>query len=435
MNNTASYGKVLNDLWRFRRLRDYSGSPFDLFDNPVTQYFKIFFDFDQETDGLLNTYRMFTAEKGSGYPYTTGEDYYNSSIDYRNTAFLYLVLNNELERADMLRRFVQLLSDINADSPWYFSSIGGIDNLLTRGIFDKESKLDEDKKITITCLPDSVDQRIGTLLDLYKSIAYSYYSKRVVLPENLRKFNMSICIFSQPIKNIHDIKYRTLMGDLPVSSEQSLIPRHANSDSRIGIPRGGQRGFTSSKIIELKGCEFVFNSNKSGYNTVDNKEGFENEYTIEISVREAFEHRFNEGMGIYIGDYILTDMLASQSDSTSKPLDVIPSDIYSQSDLSRFASRMIGNAMGSVKAPLSNAVTWLKGKAMGNLSGFNLHNAYQNLTNLSTLYRTVSDRVEDGISDRKDLESSSIGKNLSGRSERVSKLNKLTTIKSLANNI
>ena len=62
-------------------------------------------------------------------------------------------LNDEEERAEKLEQFVTLLSDINSKSPWYFSTLGGIQEALERKVVDDgKLEMNENKKLTITCL-------------------------------------------------------------------------------------------------------------------------------------------------------------------------------------------------------------------------------------------------------------------------------------------
>jgi hypothetical protein len=77
-----------------------------------------------------------------------------------------------------------------------------LDTALERKIItETDFKLEDRKSIVIKCLPDAYDNRIGTLLDLYRSICYSYTNKKEIVPANLRKFDMGIYIFNTPMYN------------------------------------------------------------------------------------------------------------------------------------------------------------------------------------------------------------------------------------------
>jgi hypothetical protein len=56
-------------------------------------------------------------------------------------------MNDEKERAEKLKKFIYLLSDINSQSPWYFQSITGLDAAIERKQFtDKDFKIEEERR-------------------------------------------------------------------------------------------------------------------------------------------------------------------------------------------------------------------------------------------------------------------------------------------------
>ena len=181
------------------------------FDSPAALYYKIVFYFSDE-HGLLGLYNVTVdntdpsvSQAANMSASFTGSSETPQTIKnnvFRNTAYNYLLLNDEMERAEYLKRFLILLSDISADSPWYFQEISGLDAALERKVFsDGEFKIeDKPKSITIKCLNDSYDNRIGTLLDLYRAACFSYQNKKEIVPANLRKFNMGILVFNAPIR-------------------------------------------------------------------------------------------------------------------------------------------------------------------------------------------------------------------------------------------
>ena len=288
-NNLLSYASYLNDVRKFTQSGTKSGGNFNIFDTPAYHFFKIFFHFhngdinnEPEDSGLLApTWQIPDILKEENA----------DLLREQNTAWAYLRNNIEIERSDKLQLFVELLSNINTESPWYFNSISGLDAALERkpatdGIF----KIDEErKKISITCLPDAYDTRIGTLLDLYKEIVWSWQLKREILPANLRKFDMSIYIFSAPISNI--IR--------PKQSISGYVDAEFNPNSSSYI--------TSYKYIEFHNCEFDYNSGVSGYTTLNNAEGISPTYTINIFFDDFYENRYNEFIMKNIGDMIAID--------------------------------------------------------------------------------------------------------------------------------
>jgi hypothetical protein len=242
-------------------------------------------------NGLLHpTWELFKAKPktqniGGGFGQQNVFSTSASELNYYdyNSAWSYLKLNDENERAEKLEKFVTLLSNINCFSPWYFTSISGIDSALERkGPDDREVKFDESKKLTITCLPDSFDNRIGTLLELYRDISWSWQNKKEIIPSNLRKFDMAIYIFESTINNWH--KDEDNIGDDDYN-----------------------KYITSYKMLEFHDCEFSYNSLKSGFGDVNNQLGFKPTYSIEISYGDCYEVSYNEHLMRKIGDIIKTD--------------------------------------------------------------------------------------------------------------------------------
>jgi len=311
--SSPTYTSLVNLLRAYRLAggaNDTISSGFNTFDTPATLCFRLFFDFN---NGLLDTgeqSKIQISENEDGEYQAMQPEF-----KYRNSAINYLKINNEWERADMLTNFVGLLSNINTYSPWYFQTIAGLDEALTRPEFTGDAfTLPEQRKISIKCLPDAYDGRIGTLLDLYKAAAYSYRLNKEILPANLRWFNMYIYIFSVDLMGIHShhsgsYKFYNNTGDGEFISDatydQSGIVRDP-SDGSLRVSNGGLY-ITSSKLIELRDCEIDMGSNKYGYGELNNSTGFQQEYTIDIKFKRLYEQRYNELLHRIIGDYVISD--------------------------------------------------------------------------------------------------------------------------------
>ena len=138
---------------------------------------------------------------------------------------------------------------------------------------------------------DAYDDRIGTLLDLYRASCFSYQNKKEIVPRNLRKFNMGILLFSAPIRG---------KGG-----------KSGDPNNRIQIPSLGYNDFyiPSTKLIEFRNCEFDYNSSKSPFGTLNTSEApFSPEYTITINFDDCYESRYNEIMQEVITDFINIDI-------------------------------------------------------------------------------------------------------------------------------
>lgn len=316
MSNLLSYDNILKDIKQFKSSGSRYGDDFNLTDTPSQKYFKILFYFGSDPEfpndntnnpnlggsGLLDpTWEYIPSLKYTSDFITEGNNAseeslkggrkrfseYNATLNHYkyNSAWSFLRLNDELERAEKLQHFITLLSDISAFSPWYFSTVTGIQEAIERK-FTEDGKLDmtERKKLTITCLPDAFDNRIGTLLDLYRDITWSWVHKKEIIPANLRKFDMAIYIFEAPEKNWH------LDGDIIDGKD----------DSKFSI------GY---KMIEFHDCEFNYNSAKTGWGELNNQTGSTPTYQIEILYNDCYEVSYNDIMMRTIGDVIISDLI------------------------------------------------------------------------------------------------------------------------------
>lgn len=289
-DNIISYAAFLKDRDNFRSAGTNHGSEMNIYDTPSHKFFKLLFyfwndDHDRDDDhpfGLLApTWHLFN-----------GSERTNRNLAYHNfdTAWTYLKNNDENERAEKLEQFVTLLSNINSESPWYFNEITGLDAAMDRKIIAGELKMEERKKISIKCLPDAYDNRIETLLGLYRDITWNWWKKCEVLPANLRKFDMGLYIWESPIYGLNSENY--------VSDMNTILDEDSETYS------------ASFKLIEFHNCEIDYDSIKSGYESINHKEGITNTFTIDIYFDDCYEHSYNSLMMRTIGDVIISDTVS-----------------------------------------------------------------------------------------------------------------------------
>ena len=356
MNNYISFANILRDRDQFRKSGTKSGSEFNLFDVPGHKYFKLFFYFNNGDVG-----GNYSAGTNNGLLAPT---WLLSGIDDTNyymfnSAWSYLKMNNEDERAEMLVDFVNLLSNISSESPWYFSEITGLDSALDRKNIGAEYfNIEQTRpKLSIKCLQDAYDDRIGTLLDLYRAIVWSWTTKRQVLPDNLKKFDMGILIFDTPNSPFHK-EDNFLIDDYEQMSDDNTSKTKYT---------------TSYKYIELHNCEIDYNSSKALYASLNNKEGVAPEYTIDIHFDDCFETRYNEFSLKKFGDIVTYDILSGQSASNYnyKSPKTDDSELYSR--INAFDKGFLGNMIGQLVSTGIGKVTSLIQKALlGNLYKFSL---------------------------------------------------------------
>lgn len=302
MSEYLSYAQFVKDRNNFRKAGTNTGSFLNVLDSPSHKYFKILFYFSgsAKTNLSVDAYGLTSgllAPTWENFAGTNNTDYYNY-----NSAWAYLKMNDENERADKLEQFVTLLSNISTYSPWYFNSISGIQEALERKpTEDGKFELGEAKKLSITCLPDAFDNRLTTLLELYRTVTWSWIHKKEILPANLRKFDMAVYIFESPVDGWH----KDAENDYDSLDGSGTIP--------------------SYKMIEFHDCEFNYNSIKSGFNELNNQEGFAPTYTIDITYKDCYDISYNSLLVNTIGDVIKTDIyqaIMDDSDDVSNTLDV-----------------------------------------------------------------------------------------------------------------
>lgn len=350
--NPVSYKTIKNTLYNWRRAGGHE-SDFNELDQPSHLFFKVVFHFWNgdaygHGDGLENGLLAPTWDWSEGTSSTGNdigenpvrqEDSNNADITKQrnqvskdvddvmktqndggdinifnqsmlhNSAYNFLIRNDELERAEKLKQFITLLSNISTYSPWYFTEVTGLDGVLERPFKTGETyKIEEKpKQFSIKCMPDAMDNRIATLLDLYRDVAFSHTWHKEILPANLRRFDMSIYIFESPITNLHFES---------VSKVQGISTPFTDSEtSGVMAPVVGSGFPVSYKRIELHDCEIDYNASKSGYTSLNNTDGFQQTFEIPITVGEAFETRYNSFMDREIGDMILIDMVCNTYDN------------------------------------------------------------------------------------------------------------------------
>ena len=293
-NDIFSFKSIRNSISQFKKVNRYDGNR--LYDEPGTFFWKPIFYFyngDSESNsiGLGNAGLLYPSWITDNNLYTLVEDDSNSDsseplcensdavndAQLVNCAYNYLLRNNELKRAALLKNFIELLSDINSKTPWYFREVTGLDEAVSKKSFFESPKIEDTRKqITITCLADSVDTRIGNMLDMYRSACYSWQTKRVIVPANLRKFDMGIYVFLRPYQEFY-------------SEKKSIL----NS---------------SHKYLEFHNCEIDIDSCKIG-DTFNNDAASQIEYKIVISYDNCYDNRYSDFHNGIIGDAIMTDMI------------------------------------------------------------------------------------------------------------------------------
>lgn len=262
------YEDFTNELDNFRKgVTSITGEP-------GWFYFKIFFHFD-DCYGLLGTVLNNTDKnKNQNTAY--------NFLRKRSKAPWYKSLNIGA-RTVMLERFVKYLSFINSTTPWFFDKVSGLDKAIL-----KPTGLTEEKTIEISCLEDAVDMRLTTLFHLYQYVCYDEIQQKEIVPENLRKFNMSIALYHVPIRLFHT---------------NNVSKKGTDKAKFINDTPNDFANKMSYKLFTFRGCEFDLESIGSIIpGSVDNSKPFNlGKSTIKIKYDRCFTHLMNEWEQFMLG--------------------------------------------------------------------------------------------------------------------------------------
>ena len=209
------------------------------------------------------------AGMASGLQNPFGQSAYNTEGPIYYSAYNYLLqregafvgTSNQVKRAQALKQFQVLLNDINSNSPWFFQSIDGLDELEKIKIsgFQPEGGNDDfnvqrtaGKVLTVNCL-ESINLRISALANLYNQAVFDADNMRWLVPRNMRKFTM--WIFVTEIRNFYKTSRLTGSSTVLASLDNlsSTLTTNRNPGSNIQVNDTGQYsvdGYNLSDPVE-----------------------------------------------------------------------------------------------------------------------------------------------------------------------------------------
>ena len=186
-------------------------------------------------------------------------------------------------RADLYKKFIKLVKDLNANFPYYIKTIEGIDKLFEVNV-KRGTRVKKDAVLTLKCY-EGLDQRISTLKTLYKKIAWDEEYQRWILPDIMRYFSMDIYI--SEFRIFHENKNKkyvnTLNGDFKKESKLSSINTIKNivkdTTSMFSMPKNLEfnkyelsnnimNKVIPTTIINCKLCEFDITNYYSHYSSL-----------------------------------------------------------------------------------------------------------------------------------------------------------------------
>ena len=274
-------------------------------------YFKIFFHF-KDPKGLFGGIMTDDIPNTSALRYLYGiRNFYGNRINGDHIKIK--------DRILALARFTYTLSYINSVSPWFFIGINNVQQLNKLNL----EEMTKERSIDLLCNSEAIDMRLNTLLDMYRYACYDEMGQKEIIPENLRKFDMSIVIMNAPIKyfqtaiitsaktsklgqvghNENTLLNRTLSGinklsGLLAGSTINTFPYKTLNGTDNGIDN-----MLSFQMYTLKNCE-IDPVSFDGYlpSSLNNTQfsRFGNN-SIKIKFDRCFKHTFNEWSRMFYG--------------------------------------------------------------------------------------------------------------------------------------
>ena len=286
-------------------------------------YFKIFFNFDTPNGLFGNIFNrdaqadvkdrivdleteLYTDESGVSRSRVTGAKKRHTSSElykYGDSAYRYLKINQNHytkdhfgDRLVALEKFARSLSFINSHAPWFFESIGGLDQASVQS-FKEPMK---NNVLELGFKEEAVDMRISTLLDLYKYACFDYINLKEVVPQNLRQFDMVVVLFHAPLRYYHTATETMRRGAFPYKGFSSF-EQGINGTSYI---KSNWDDVMSYKMFSFKGCEFMHETLSTIYPSSMTNENpvMLGKNKIKISYKRVYQHNFNEWGRFMIGD-------------------------------------------------------------------------------------------------------------------------------------
>ena len=178
---TDDASKPFDILSKFNFVKGLTG--FSKYNDPTYLGFVLLFDFHNTID----QYGKFTSPL-------------LDKSDTIGTAYNYLIRTKQPVRAAYLKAFIETLQTINTNMPWYWQAIEGGENMWKYKKMKDPYRGGEESKITISCL-ESIDLKMTMLMDLYRKAIYDQDYRRIVIPQNLLKFNVTVVI--QEVRKFH----------------------------------------------------------------------------------------------------------------------------------------------------------------------------------------------------------------------------------------
>lgn len=174
----------------------------------------------------------------------------NESFRIGDSAYNFFVTNGDDYRADQVKLFNTILYTMSNKAPWHFTKVDlalgdVIHKQLTEGKFDIEGAT---KQLTLSMSPDTEDRMHHTFFNIYKNLLWDSERDVMLLPKNLRQFNMGLILFTPPITffdglncdDIHQKIYNRLCERTYHTDEKDRLIPDAREEWVDGVDTNGK---------------------------------------------------------------------------------------------------------------------------------------------------------------------------------------------------
>jgi hypothetical protein len=300
-------------------------------DDPTYLGFSIMFD---TTSPLFN---------GAGLGSSTSTDDGAETSDYptAESAVAYLNAIGEKNRVQYLKAFITGLLEIQRARPYYFQTIQGLTEAWQKSF---EYKVDPytgttgEEGIVIGCL-EAIDLKMTALFNLYKMAVYDSMHKRIILPPNLMKFDVTIQV--QEIR-----KFKTVRNWLQAANNQiqkDQVEKLTNQN-------------TSQVSFRFTECEWIPGASGKVFEGVTNSGG-------EITTTEIkFNYSDMQNSSQYAG-------FDSKMDASKIQVSTDP-DFFSKAGFKNFAKDAVMDQVeGAINLAGRAGASLISGVTLGNVFG------------------------------------------------------------------
>lgn len=296
------YEKYITDIANWQKQRVSFGA------EPGYYYFKVFFNFMTNYGLLGGLMTTIDNSKNLDNKNETLLSSKNTAYGYLQTIKDYHKYENVSERILALAKFAATLKDISLRTPWIFKTLSGLNTINSAYV----SGFDKEKNIIIGCNQESVDSRIGTLMDLYKFACFDQINCKEIIPANLRKFEMSIMIYHMPLNMYHTKVMTDKVNAMNIASP-GTNGQSVDNTTRVGFDGTIEGKTTNSKdnfsnmmsfkLFTFLNCEIdCENINEYYTDGMSNETAFQlGNNQIKIKYDRVYEHRMNEWGQMFFG--------------------------------------------------------------------------------------------------------------------------------------